>query len=273
MAQKAQEDKTPLSLSRGKSYGKACMKNIRRQKGHKAGTRDWFDNWSNEYDQTLGSIGFHRELLDLVVRHAGARRGDRVLDIGCGTGLLSLRFVKKGCRVYGIDNSDKMLDIFRDKLKRLGIERDVECRHMDAAAARLPRAGFDIVVSSVTLHHLKNKSGLIKKVYNALRPGGSFIIGEIDMDTTGRHTDVRRLRRILNILEREWIPALKDAGVEAFVKMYDNGKKHILNQGEYCLGIRQWAGLCRAAGFGAVKVKLSPRCGVFGIVIAKKQLD
>ncbi|MDD5503852.1 MAG: methyltransferase domain-containing protein [Candidatus Omnitrophica bacterium] len=246
------------------------MKKNSCQKNHKAGTRDWFDNWSNEYDRTLGSIGFHRELLDLVVKYAKAKSGDRVLDIGCGTGLLSLRFIKKGCYVYGIDNSGKMLDIFRDKLKRLGVRHSADCRLMDASAARLPRAGFDIAVSSVTLHHLKEKSGLVKKVYNALKPNGSFIIGEVDMDTTGRHTDVSRLRRILNVLEQEWILALRDAGIEAFSKMYDNGKKHILNQGEYCISLKQWEMLCRDAGFGQVGIKLSPNCGVFGIVIAKK---
>jgi hypothetical protein len=37
-------------------------------------TRDWFENWSNEYDRTLGSLKFHRDLLDLVVKNSGVRR-------------------------------------------------------------------------------------------------------------------------------------------------------------------------------------------------------
>ena len=57
-------------------------------------TRDWFRNWSNEYDRTLGRLGFHRDLLDMVVKNSGVKHSDKVLDIGCGTGLLSLKFLK-----------------------------------------------------------------------------------------------------------------------------------------------------------------------------------
>ena len=45
-------------------------------------TRAWFGGWSNEYDQTLGMLGFHRALLDLVVKNSAVKRNDKVLDIG-----------------------------------------------------------------------------------------------------------------------------------------------------------------------------------------------
>ena len=245
---------------------------MKKHKGNKTGdTKKWFGRWSNEYDRTLGSISFHRELLDLVARNTRVKNGDKILDLGCGTGLLSLKCLQKSrCSVLGVDYSKEMIDIFKDKIKKLRLRDRVSICLMDAASLKFKDHTFDKVVSSVALHHVEDKLPALKKVFRVLKPGGIFIIGEVDMDTTGKHTDAKRLKRILRVLEQEWIPALKDVGVEAFSKMFDNGKKHILNQGEYCLSLKQWAHLCRKAGFGSAVVKRVPRHKDFGIVIAKK---
>ena len=234
-------------------------------------TQKWFDGWSNEYDLTLGSLEFHRELLDLVVRNSAVKSGDNVLDIGCGTGLLSLKFLNKAaCSITAVDNSKQMLALFGDKIKKLKLGSRVVCKLTDAGSVRFPRNTFDIAASTVTLHHLKNKLVPVKKILEVLKPGGRLIIGEIDMDTTGKFTDIKRFRRVIEILEQEWISALKDGNVKAFVKMFDNGKKHILNDGEFCVSLRQWAALCRKAGFRQVAVKRVPRHKCFGVVVAQK---
>lgn len=234
-------------------------------------TKRWFGRWSNEYDRTLGSISFHRELLDLAVRNARLKSGDKILDLGCGTGLLSLKCLQKTrCSITGVDYAQEMLDILKDKIKKLKLEDRISLCLMDAASLKFKDRTFDRVVSSVALHHLKDKLPALKKIFRVLKPGGIFILGEVDMDTTGKHTDTKRLKRILRVLEQEWIPALKDAGVEAFSKMFDNGKKHILNQGEYSLSLKQWAQLCKKAGFSSVLIERVPRHKAFGIVVAKK---
>ncbi|MFA5088919.1 MAG: class I SAM-dependent methyltransferase [Candidatus Omnitrophota bacterium] len=246
------------------------MKTRLGKKVDKAVTRDWFGRWSNEYDRTLGKISFHRDLLDLIVKNFPVKEG-KILDVGCGTGLLSLKSLQRSaCRVTAIDCSREMAEVFKEKIRKLGLKDRVSVRLMDADSLRFKENTFDIIVSSVTLHHLKEKLPALQTMRRILRPGGCLIIGEVDVDTTGRHTDVQRLRRILRVLEQEWIPALKDAGVEAFSKMFDNGKKHILNQGEYCVSLGQWAGICRKAGFSPVVIKRVPRHKVFGIIVAKK---
>lgn len=247
------------------------MKNSLCKKDHKITTRNWFNRWSNKYDRTLGSIGFHRELLDLVVRSAKVKDSSKVLDIGCGTGLLSLKLLQEyGCSITGIDISEEMLAIFKNKIKELGLDQKINCRLMDIDSLNFKNNTFDLAVSSVVLHHLKDKLKALKKIYKLLKPGGLFVVGEVDMDSTGSHADTKRLQRMLRVLEQEWIPALKDVGVEAFEHMYINGIKHILNQGEYCLSFKQWAAICRKAGFKAVTIKRTPHYKCFGIVVAKK---
>ncbi|MDD5064521.1 MAG: class I SAM-dependent methyltransferase [Phycisphaerae bacterium] len=234
-------------------------------------TRKWFGSWSNEYDRTLGKLDFHRDLLDLVVKNSGVKNNDKVLDIGCGTGLLSLKLLQRAdCVITAVDNSKEMMALFENKIKKLKLGSRVVCKMMDAGSIKFADNTFDIAASSVVLHHLKEKLNPLKKIFRVLKPGGRFIIGEVDMDTTGQHTDINRFSRIIKVQQQEWITALKAGDMDAFVRMYDNSKRHVFNQGEYCISLRQWGEVCRKAGFGKIAVKKVPRHKCFGIVIAEK---
>jgi demethylmenaquinone methyltransferase/2-methoxy-6-polyprenyl-1,4-benzoquinol methylase len=234
-------------------------------------TEQWFRDWSNEYDRTLGKMKRHHALLDLAVGISFVHDGDRVLDVGCGTGLLSLKFLEKAdCRVTGVDVSPEMLAVFLNKIELLSLQSKIDCLPGDAASLRFPDRSFDVVASTVTLHHVLDKAPMIKKIHSILKPGGHFVLGDVDLDTTGDFNDVRRLKRILAFLGDEWTQALKDAGIDAFKRMYDNGKKHIFNEGEYCVSFRQWKDLCLKAGFGRIVIRPVARSSWFKVLVAVK---
>jgi hypothetical protein len=117
---------------------------------------------------------------------------------------------------------------------------------------------------------VRSKEPVIQKIYSSLKEGGRFVIGEIDMDTTGRVDDPRRLVRILDYLTKELVLAMKEGGIQAFERMYDNGKKHILNDGEYCIGFSQWKKLCKNAGFKNVEVSPLKGFESFKVLVATK---
>jgi ubiquinone/menaquinone biosynthesis C-methylase UbiE len=218
-------------------------------------TKEWFREWSNEYDQTLGKIKRHHEMLDLAVEMSSVKDGERILDIGCGTGLLSLKFLEAAnCIVDGIDLSEDMLNIFKDKIGKLNLSSRAKIRPGDAANLDFEDSSFDIIASTVTLHHVIDKQPALGKIYKLLKPKGRFIIGDLDLDTSGDLGDVERLKRILDYLKEEFSLALQDGGVDAFVRMYDNGKKHILSDGEYCISFKMWSRLCENAGFESITV-------------------
>ena len=238
---------------------------------NKKDTTEWFKDWANEYDDTLGKINRHHKLLNLVVRLSKVKNSQKVLDIGCGTGLLSLKFLEKAdCYITGIDNSPEMLSIFQKKINELGLFNRIILKLENAQTLDFNSDSFDIVASTVTLHHLKDKYPSIKKIYHLLKPKGKFVLGDIDMDTTGNISDPNRLLRMLEWLKEEFVLALTEGGPEAFSRMYDNGKKHILNDGEYCVSFEQWANLCKKANFREISVHSLPGFKWFKVLVATK---
>jgi ubiquinone/menaquinone biosynthesis C-methylase UbiE len=199
------------------------------------------------------------------------KKGQKVLDVGCGTGLLSLKFLEKAdCLITCVDSSPEMLSILSEKIKKLALSDRIAYKLEDAAALDFKPNSFDIVASTVTLHHLKNKYPTIKKIHDILKPEGRFVLGDIDMDTTGKTTDPKRLLRLLEWLTEEFLFALTEGGTEAFSRMYDNGKKHILNDGEYCISFGQWKDLCTKANFSKVSVHSLPGFKWFKVLVAIK---
>lgn len=101
--------------------------------------------------------------------------GERILDLGCGDGVLTEQIAERGCAVVGVDASAAMVEAAR--------ARGLDARLMNAE--QLTFAGeFDGVFSNAVLHWVKNADAAIAGVHRALRPAGRFV-GEF-----GGHTNV-----------------------------------------------------------------------------------
>ena len=232
---------------------------------------NWFGDWAAEYDETIGKVERHHNLLDLVVESSHVKENSNILDIGCGTGLLALKFLEKtNCHITGVDSSKEMLDVFERKANNFGIKGQILYKHEDLENMEFGEEKFDIISSTFTLHHIKDKDTMIDKIYKMLKIGGRLIIGEIDLDTTGDVRDPKRLMRIMEYLKIEFSLALEEGGVNAFSRMYDNGKKHILNDGEYCISFKQWELICQKANFDTINIKSVPDFEWFKVLTAIK---
>jgi len=138
--------------------------------------------------QTWNSEGYARNarfVADLgtpVLELLAPRRGERILDIGCGDGVLTKRIADLGCEVVGLDSSAELVDSAR----RLGLEV------IEKSAAEMDfNLKFDAVFSNAALHWIKDADAVIAGVARALRPQGRFVA------EMGGHGCVRTLQRAL----------------------------------------------------------------------------
>jgi trans-aconitate methyltransferase len=101
------------------------------------------------------------ELLD-------AKPGERILDLGCGTGHLTARIAETGANVVGVDRSPEMIHQAKERYPSLRFEV------MDAQEIQLD-SQFDAVFSNATLHWIKEPERAITGIKKSLRPGGRFV--------------------------------------------------------------------------------------------------
>jgi putative AdoMet-dependent methyltransferase len=176
-----------------------------------AGDKRWdFDPIAERYDGVVArSDGVHaryEEVLDAVVARAAVGQGDRVLDLGTGTGALALRCLLRGARVVGLDPSEAMLEKARAKA---GCDHRVRFVQADAPFERIayPSASFDVVVSSYAFHHVPHgkKPASLAEVFRVLKPGGRWAIG--DLAFRDEQEEVEALARH-NWLEEEYFVRL-----------------------------------------------------------------
>lgn len=98
-------------------------------------------------------------------------RGERVLEIGCGTGCDLLQFAKNGAVATGVDITPRHLDLAR---QRVG-DRATVVRG-DGRSLPFPDASFDYVYSHGVLHHSDQPRQVVQEIFRVLRPGGRFNI-------------------------------------------------------------------------------------------------
>ena len=103
-----------------------------------------------------------------VISLLAPQAGERVLDLGCGTGHLTAQIADSGATVLGTDRSSEMVNAARRKYPHLQFEV------ADARDLRF-QAEFDAVFSNATLHWILEPERVIQGVWNALRPRGRFV--------------------------------------------------------------------------------------------------
>jgi trans-aconitate methyltransferase len=107
------------------------------------------------------------KLAEGVLELLDAKPGERILDLGCGTGHLTAKIAEAGAHVVGVDRSPEMIRQAREKYPALRFEV------MDASELTLGGA-FDAVFSNATLHWIKQPERVIAGISKLLRPGGRF---------------------------------------------------------------------------------------------------
>lgn len=116
--------------------------------------------------------------LDGLVLLSGAAPGQRVLDVACGPGFLTMTFATRVAQATGFDATDAFLDLARAEAARRGLT-NVEFRSGDAEALPFADASFDVVSCRAAFHHFPRPERVLAEMSRVTRPGGKLVIGDM----------------------------------------------------------------------------------------------
>ncbi|MDI6906471.1 MAG: class I SAM-dependent methyltransferase [Thermoanaerobacterales bacterium] len=132
-----------------------------------------YDAW---YETPLGRTvdRLERRLLFAV---AEPRPGERALDAGCGTGRLIAELASLGLSLMGVDLSEAMLDVARDRTRGLA---NVTLQRGNVEALPLPAGQFDLVIAFNSLEFTPDPARAVEELWRLVRPGGRLVVAVLN---------------------------------------------------------------------------------------------
>jgi putative AdoMet-dependent methyltransferase len=161
-----------------------------------------FDLWADGYDESVhlseedGEYPFagYKKVLGEIYRRVMERGGGDVLDVGFGTGVLTSRLYDSGCRIVGVDFSEKMIALAKAKMPEALL---VQCDFSKGLPEEITRRRFSFIVSTYAFHHLRDggKPGFLRRLSTLLKPGGEILVGDVSFETRRELTECKEKYR------------------------------------------------------------------------------
>jgi len=145
-----------------------------------------FNEAASSWDEEPRRVRLATEVAECVKKVIAITGEMTVLDYGCGTGLVTLCLQPLVRSITGADLSDGMLEILRGKVDARRLT-NVKAVLLDLDREISPAESFDLVVSSMTLHHVENVAPLLADFFRILRPGGQLAVADLDAEDGSFH--------------------------------------------------------------------------------------
>jgi 2-polyprenyl-3-methyl-5-hydroxy-6-metoxy-1,4-benzoquinol methylase len=191
-----------------------------------------FDKIAKKWDTKPQRVKTALSIADFISNNISDLDSIDILDYGCGTGLLSFGICEnletKVNSIVGMDSSQGMLDVFVQKAESIGyknfstIQNHAEKDSIDGK--------YNLIVSSMTMHHIKDYKSFIKRCVDSLEDSGYLAIGDISKEDGSFHSDntgVEHFGFEIDEIREEFEKYLKNVKIEIVETITKNKEYHI----------------------------------------------
>lgn len=145
-----------------------------------------FDAKAATWDEDPRRRALAMDVVAAITRHVPLHSGQRLLDVGCGTGLIGLPLATITGSVVGIDLSTAMVSRFLEKARAADLP-GVSAEVRDLIAAPLPAGSIDVAVSAMAFHHIEATADMLRSLAGSLVPGGWLAIADLESEDGSFH--------------------------------------------------------------------------------------
>lgn len=144
----------------------------------------FFDDYAKKWD-TDRRINRAKIISDEIASSIDIKKEYSAMEFGCGTGLISFNLVEKFENITLIDSSKGMIDVVKEKIEKYEVD-NMKPYALDIFDEEIIEK-FDVIYTSMVLHHIQDISGLANKFYTLLNDGGQVIIVDLDKEDGSFH--------------------------------------------------------------------------------------
>ena len=156
--------------------------------------------WDTESEfKTLHDINPLR--IDYIAQQCGGLDGKKVLDIGCGGGILSEAMAAKKAQVTGIDMAELSLDVARMHLHETGLEVDYQLITAEQMAIEQPHQ-YDVVTCMELLEHVPDPASIIRAAATLVKPDGCIVLSTLNRNVKSFMLAIVGAEYVMNMLPK-----------------------------------------------------------------------
>ncbi|QKF77494.1 class I SAM-dependent methyltransferase [Arcobacter defluvii] len=146
-----------------------------------------FDEAAKTWENKQTSIESSNACVENFKKYITLNENSKILDYGCGTGFIAFALSTEQNNVVGMDYSIGMINKFNEKAKELNFSNIQAIQH-NINEEDLPKNEFNLFISSMTMHHIKDTKMFAKKAYESLVDGGIICINDLEEEDGTFHS-------------------------------------------------------------------------------------
>ena len=147
-----------------------------------------FDSEATSWDKEPGRVKLATDITGAIRNDVALTSDLDALDFGCGTGLVALQLQPFIHSITGVDGSQVMIDILKQKIEKKNLT-NVKTRFFDMEKGDVLEGRYHLIVSSMTFHHIKEIKALLDQFYHVALPSGYLCIADLDPEEGLFHSD------------------------------------------------------------------------------------